>query len=231
MSPPSLDPAQILVTGASGMVGRALSWGIKLTRGDLDVRDQDAVQQTIREMRPAAVLHLAALDIRQCEADPLAAIRTNVLGTRHVAQAGRDADIPVILLSSGAVFNGPAGTLHDENSRPDPVNIYGQSKQLAEIVLQETHENSLVVRTGWLFGGHQAHHQRFIERAIEQARRSDPILGTRDEQGSPTWIDDLEAEILRLISNGSRGIVHVVNAGIASGYDLALEIVRILDSR
>jgi dTDP-4-dehydrorhamnose reductase len=46
--------------------------------------------------------------------------------------------------------------------------------------------------------------------------------------GSPTYVIDLIEQMKILILNSKYGIHHVVNSGIASGYDIAIEIVNTL---
>lgn len=230
LPPQPLDLDRVLVTGGEGMIARAIPFGIKLSRRDLDVRDAAAVLAVVRDRQPSAITHLAALDIRQAEVDPKAAMATNVLGSYNLARAARAAGIPLVFLSSGAVFNGKPGDIHDETARPDPVNVFGQTKMLAELMLQETLDDVLIVRTGWVFGGHQAHHRKFVDLAIELSLRGEPIEASSDRWGSPTLVHDLVRELQRLVETRSRGLVHVVNQGAATGADLAREIVQFLHS-
>ena len=237
-SPPSapqaaagLSPDRVLITGGEGMIARAIPFGMKLTRRDCDVRDERAVQATVDARQPSAILHLAALDIRQAEADPAAAYATNVLGSYHLARAARAAGIPLVFLSSGAIFNGLPGARHHETALPDPVNIFGQTKLLAEHLVHQTLADALIIRTGWVFGGHQAHHRKFVDLALEKASRNEPLQATVDQWGSPTSVGDFVIELQRLLAEGVRGLRHVVNAGAANGVDIARVIVTTLGSR
>lgn len=226
----AIDLDRVLITGGDGMLGRAVLWGIKTDRSTLDVTDSEAVFTTVRQLQPSAILHLAALDIWRCEEDHLQAYRTNVLGTYHLANVAREIRAPLIFLSSGAVFNGAFGVIHDETAKPDPVNVYGQTKFLAELFILATVPDVLVVRTGWVFGGHQAHHRKFFDIAVEKALGNQTIDAVVDRWGSPTYLDDLLSALERLIVSRARGIVHVANRGAATGEDIARKIVSTLGS-
>jgi dTDP-4-dehydrorhamnose reductase len=113
---------------------------------------------------------------------------------------------------------------------PDPINIYGQTKYLAELILTETWQDSLIIRTGWLFGGSPRYHKKFVDIAIDRALHGEPIFVAADQQGSPTYVNDFVGEIRRLILGQQCGIVHVVNSGVATAYDIAREIVVTTDS-
>jgi len=200
-----VDLSRVIVTGGEGMIGQALPFGLKLARRDLDVTRPAEVAAVVRERKPSAIVHLAALDLRGAEADPRQAYAVNVLGSYELARAARTAGVPLLFLSSGAVFGGGEGAVHDEGARPAPVNVYGQTKWVAEILLRETLDDLLVVRTGWVFGGHQAHHRKFVDVAIGRARAGEPIRATTDQWGSPTSAADLCAELERLLVAGERG--------------------------
>ena len=89
---------ELFVTGAAGMVGsyvRRVFANHELVLTDitegstaLDVRDQAAVRSAIGDVRPDAVLHLAAAtDVDRCEQEPDWAYDANAIGTRNVALA------------------------------------------------------------------------------------------------------------------------------------------------
>lgn len=227
----TIDRERVLITGGGGMIGRAFEAGVKPTRDELDVRDVRAVETWIARHRPAAVIHLASIDLNRAESDPTDAMATNVQGTFNVGIAARDAGIPLLFLSSGAVFGGRRGDVHDEESQPNPVNVYGRTKMQAEAGLQDIGGPTLIVRTGWVFGGNQAHHKKFVDTVIGKARTGEPITAVNDRWGSPTFVEDLVGQLWRLLDDGTRGIVHVVNAGAATPCDIAREIILRLASR
>jgi CDP-glucose 4,6-dehydratase len=58
-----------------------------------DVRDLDAVQQTISDARPEVIFHLAAQPlVRYSYDNPVETYATNVMGTVHVLEAARRTD-------------------------------------------------------------------------------------------------------------------------------------------
>jgi dTDP-4-dehydrorhamnose reductase len=226
-----MDLNRVLVTGGAGMIGRALPWGVKCSREELDVRDLKRATEMVQKHSPSAILHLANLDIRTSQADALKANETNVIGSYNMALVARQAHIPLIFVSSGAIFSGKKGESHDELSEPNPCNVYGQGKQLAEIIVRETLDDHLIVRTGWIFGGNQAHRKKFVEIALGKAKRHEPIDAAVDQWGSPTSVFDFCEELARLLKASTRGLIHVANAGSASPADIAEEIIKATGSR
>jgi len=229
MGPVNLD--KFLVTGAGGMVGQNVHFGLKFDHRELDVTNKDMVELVCNRIGPSGILNLAALDIRQCEADPLKAYHANVMGTYNLALQARNHDIPMVLVSSAAVFDGKQTEYFYEDRPPDPVNIYGQTKQLAELMLTEMLPDSLIVRTGWLYGGHGAHHPKFVDVAIDKARRGEQIDASTDQDGSPTYVSDFLEELERQLTAGSGRVVHIINSGRATALDVAEMIVSQLSSQ
>ena len=109
---------------------------------DLDVDDHAAVERAVREARPEAVAHLAAIASRRVAAsDPDRTDRVNVGGTRHVLEAARavSASIPVLVASSSEVYaSGPAdGPLGESAVVATDGDAYSRSKLAAEAVALE----------------------------------------------------------------------------------------------
>lgn len=104
----------------------------------LDIRDLDALKALISEEQVTHVIHLAALQVPFCKADPALGAQVNVVGTVNVFEAVRHAGDQVKGLtyaSSVAVF-GPETYYPDKPLADDaplkPDTIYGVYKQANE---------------------------------------------------------------------------------------------------
>ncbi|MBM3521753.1 MAG: NAD(P)-dependent oxidoreductase [Alphaproteobacteria bacterium] len=146
------DPRPILVTGASGFLAawilpRLVARGHDVVASDLgedrtrlaqvtcgdvpalrwercDIADAAAVSALARAVRPKRILHLAALQIPACRADPALGARVNLLGQIHVLEAARELGAPVVYTSSIAAK--PRGTPAAQ------ANLYGVYKHAGE---------------------------------------------------------------------------------------------------
>lgn len=212
------------------MIGCAVPWGRKLLRNEFDLERSSEVPRNLASLKPTGILHLAALDIRQCERDPALALKVNVFGALRVAEYAREQGIPFVFLSSATVFSGPRGSTFHEDSDPDPLNIYGQSKLLSELLIRKSDPRALIVRTGWVFGGHGAHHRKFVDSAIARARAGETIQASDEQEGSPTFVKDLVSTVTELIDERASGVWHVVNSGRATAAEIAATIVKSLGS-
>jgi len=129
------------------------------------------------------------------------------------------------------VFGGKKGDVHFETAMPQPVNVYGHSKCQAENAVKHVCPQALIIRTGWVFGGSQTHHKKFVDIVLEKAKRNEPITAVNNRYGSPTYVQDLVSELWRLLDAGHQDIVHVVNSGTATAIDIAREIVSAVGSK
>lgn len=101
-----------------------------------DISDLSAVEHALKETKATHVLHLAALQIPFCKADPVLGARVNVVGTVNVFEAAKRCGLRhVVYASSAAVYGisedypeGPLG--HDAPLRPQT--HYGVYKQANE---------------------------------------------------------------------------------------------------
>ena len=103
-----------------------------------DIRDPASVEGAVREEGITHIVHLAALQVPFCAADPVNGSLVNVTGTLNVLEAARRSDGQVrgvAYASSVGVF-GPGhlyegGTVHDD-SPAAPATLYGAYKQANE---------------------------------------------------------------------------------------------------
>jgi dTDP-4-dehydrorhamnose reductase len=224
----------LLVTGAGGQLGRALGGlepgAVLLDRSRLDVCDPAAVAETIGRSRPAVVIHAAAwTKVDDAESDPDGAHRTNVDGTRSVAEAAARAGALLVYVSTDYVFPGdragrvgrpdhpvrPAG--YRETDATGPRSVYGRTKLAGEAEAAAAGPH-LVVRTSWVFGeGHN-----FVRSILRAAATRDEVAVVDDQRGLPTYAADLAGGILRLVEGGAEGLFHLAGGGEAGSWaDLA----------
>jgi nucleoside-diphosphate-sugar epimerase len=99
-----------------------------------DISDLDTVERTLDEHGITNVIHLAALQVPFCRADPPLGARVNVLGTVNVFEAARrrvDRMAPIVYASSIAAFDAP-GDDPEPSMSGHPGTIYGVYKRANE---------------------------------------------------------------------------------------------------
>jgi dTDP-4-dehydrorhamnose reductase len=219
-----------LIIGGSGMIGSNIIFGNKPSSSDLDVTDITSINEYIKNHNNiSCIIHLVALNLRACENYPTRAINININGTTNMVNIAKKLDIPFILISSGAVFSSFNDNMKfSEISKPSPNCIYGSTKYASEQIAL-TYDKTILIRTGWLFGGNQKSHYKFIEYAFNNIINNNKVICCNDFYGSTTYVIDLIEKMKELILNNSFGTHHIINSGISSGVDVGNFIANILN--
>lgn len=222
---------KILITGAGGMVGSYIDCGIKTTRRDLDVTDLNETMEIIKSHKPEAIIHLAAeTDMDRCERDPKYAYLVNSIGTYNVAVAAKKIGAKLIYVSTMGIFGGSPSVAYSETSEPNPQNYYSHSKYIGELIIKGMLDDYIIARAGWIFGGGPLKDKKFVAKIIKQFNLEE-IKAVNDISNSPIYAKDLVFAIKKLIEENQIGTFHLTNAGSCSGYELALEIVKIMGKK
>lgn len=153
---------QVLVTGGAGYIGshalRALLRSghtpvalDNLSRGhreavpsdvpfiELDVRDTEALTQALSAHRIECVMHFAAFAyVGESVAEPLAYYDNNTRGTLSVLEAMERAEVTRLVFSSTCASYGVPEELPIRETTPQaPINPYGSSKLMSEIMIRD----------------------------------------------------------------------------------------------
>jgi dTDP-4-dehydrorhamnose reductase len=224
---------KILITGAAGLVGSHLAnrlsgehHVVALKHGDLDITDADAVRWRVTEASPDLIVNGAVLQVDECEQDPIKARAVNMDGPRYLAAAASDLGATIIHFSTQYAFAGePVGrapyTIRDE---PRPVNVYGRTKVDGEQAVRQACAGSYIIRTSWVYGSGK---NSFLCTVADDLRAGKRVRAIDDIWSSATYVEDLIDRTMDIHAQGRYGVYHVVNAGVCSYYEFALEAGRL----
>ena len=169
------QPQKVLVTGASGMLGRSIlklltsnknqdkytCVGTGLSRAEpplvkLDLLDPSSIIKLMQDFKPNIVIHCAAERRPDRAAEnPVLTKALNVTSTKILAEQCERIEATMIYISTDYVFDGGIYTNADPPYTPDsetgPVNEYGNSKLEGEREAEAHCNNTIIVRVPVLY--------------------------------------------------------------------------------
>ena len=246
---------KILLTGASGLLGRAVYRELKELRsgfdvtgtafsrtGDglirLDLRDDDAVAGIIAKGNWDLVIHSAAE--RRPDVvmnDPSSAEKLNVSAVGRIASAVEKTGAAMLYISTDYVFDGTSPP-YSPDSAANPLNDYGRMKLAGE---QECFSNSsrpIVLRLPLLYGGEQDPAESAVSVIAAGIRADTESFHDNEAIRHPTHVADVAfvmAEIIELLNDeraGGRRITgqtyHWSGEYSLTKYDIALLMAELM---
>jgi UDP-glucose 4-epimerase len=265
-----IDGANILVTGGCGLIGSSTIDEIlrhhaparivildNLVRGSLenaecaladrrvtlvrgDIRDARLVDELMQGMD--AVIHMAALRITACAAEPREAFETMCAGSFNVVDAARRASVRKVVAASSASVYGLADifpTREDHHPYNDQT-WYGASKIMLEGLLRSYHAMFglpyVALRYFNVYGPRMDIHGKYTEvliRWMERIEAGQPpvIFGDGLQTMDFVYIDDVaRANVLALRSDVSAEVFNVAMGRETSLRDLAAAVLRAMGS-
>ncbi len=220
---------KILVTGAAGLLGRALTARLEkegpvigLARSDLDISSEDAVGEALSLHQPDIVINAAAFtDVDGAETQPEAAREANTIGPATLAAQTCSAGSRLLTVSTDYVFDGRKEGPYDENDTPAPLSVYGRTKLEGEEEVRRQNPQHFIVRTAWLY---DCPGKCFAQAAVEFAAGSGEVRIAGDQRGSPTFVPHLAGAIARLIRSDNFGTHHIAGSGGTSRFEFVREL-------
>lgn len=234
---------KLYIAGCGGMLGEAMhrvladKHELKCTDIDLnaawlercDFRNFTDYKESVHSFRPDILLHLGAhTDLEYCEENPDDAYRTNTLSVEHAATLANSLDIPLVYISTAGIFDGHRD-LYDDWDTPAPLGVYARSKYLGEVLVQQRVDKHFICRAGWMMGGGPGKDKKFIGKILGQLAAGVRTLNVvNDKFGTPTYTVDFARNLESLLSTEYFGLYNMVCGGETGRYDVATELVKIL---
>jgi len=222
---------KVAVIGGTGLLGEGIAaqWQedelVLAGSRDVDIRERQQIENFLTRHRPEWVVLAAAFtDVDGCERAPEKAEAVNHLGAVQVAEACRDRNTRLLLISTDYVFDGGKQSPYDTDDPINPLSVYALSKAQAESAVRRILPSSCIARVSWLFG---AEKKCFANTLLSWAENGQPLRAVVDQRGIPNFNHDTARAVAALVHAGAEGTVHVTNPGEASWYEFACELKRV----
>jgi dTDP-4-dehydrorhamnose reductase len=224
---------QILVTGSEGQVGSEIirhAEGkdiglVATTKNNLDITQLSNIEDIINKYKPGIIINAAAYTaVDKAEKEIDTAFLVNRDGAANLAQACKNAGIPLLHISTDYVFDGKKEESYKETDKPDPISVYGKSKLEGEEAIQKILLQHIIIRTSWIFSSSG---KNFPKTMLRLANERDTLDIVDDQFGAPTWAGDIAGVLLDIAYNyiqGQRmnwGVYHYTGSPVTNWYKFA----------
>ncbi|MCL5994579.1 MAG: dTDP-4-dehydrorhamnose reductase [Chloroflexi bacterium] len=197
---------------------------------DLDISNRDDVRAAVTQYRPDVIINTAAFHrVDDIERDASIALQVNALAAQQMALVCREADVALMYISTDYVFDGARREPYVETDLPNPISAYGATKLAGELLIRSAWHKHYIIRPCGLYGvaGAMGKGGNFVNTMLRLAREGKPIRVVNDQVCTPTFTEDLAAQIARLIETRQYGTYHATSDGACTWYEFTCEIFRL----
>ena len=240
---------KVLITGSNGLLGQKLIYQLigypdfmvfATSRGEnrtlikkryeyipLDITDEKEIQETFDYVQPDIVINAAAMtNVDACEDDKEGCWKLNVDAVQYLVNACEKYSAHLIHVSTDFIFDGVSGP-YSEESEPNPLSYYGESKLAAEKIVKNSSCKWSIARTVLVYG------------VVDNMSRSNIVLWAKgaleagkeltvvdDQYRTPTLAEDLAHGCILIAKSGSQGIYNITGDEYMCIIDLVKKVAR-----
>jgi len=235
---------RLYIAGSGGMLGDAF---YKFTKNkfisrftdkvktsewvdELDFRNYNNYINDVKDFKPDIIFHIGAYtDLEFCENNKEDTFLTNTISVEYAVKISNIYSIPLVFISTAGIFDGNQ-EFYDDWDKPSPLGHYAKSKYAAEQYIQNNSNQYLICRAGWMMGGGPNKDKKFVNKIIKQINTGvEDINVVDDKLGTPTYTHDFVSNIFKILESKNLGLYNLVCEGNTSRYEVAKEIIKILN--
>jgi dTDP-4-dehydrorhamnose reductase len=229
---------RILISGSTGQLGSELKSissdyndfeFIFKNRNGLDLSDSKKVQEVFSNNKYDYFINTAAYTaVDKAETEKESCFDINAHSLKTIANYCNP-ECRIIHISSDYVYNINPGRPLQEDDTTNPLGIYAQSKLQGEEILLHERENSIILRTSWVYSefGHN-----FVKTMVRLGELNDKLSIVSDQIGTPSYAREIAKCIMTIVqkieenedTNRYGGIYNFSHKGSTNWADFAREI-------
>ncbi|MEJ7682206.1 MAG: NAD(P)-dependent oxidoreductase [Segetibacter sp.] len=223
----------LIIVGKTGTLGKAFSricgyraiHHLVLGREDVNISDVADIERMVNEYKPWAIINTAGyVRVDDAEKEAENCFLINSVAPKHLSIICNKYGIQFVTYSSDLVFDGRKNNPYVESDIVSPLNIYGQSKAMAEENVLHNAPNALIIRTSAFFGPWDQYN--FVHHALKSLKNQQSFSAPKNVIISPTYVPDLVHTSLDLLIDEASGIWNLSNKGSISWAMLASEVAQ-----
>lgn len=239
---------KVLITGANGFLGRHLihffsqhtnhqviataknelkgSLPNKVLYESLDITHEQEVLEVIASYSPQIIIHTAAMSKPdECEDFKEKALLTNTSAVGFIVKACLQNNIHLIFTSSDFIFGNDGEC--SEDSKPNPLSYYGQTKMLAEEIITSQMQRYSIIRPVLIYGKQYPEiRDCFLHWVQTNLQHFKSIKVVNDQKRKPTFVEDVCVAIKTVVEGNYRGTFNICGDEVLTPYQMAIHVAK-----
>lgn len=228
---------KVLVIGKYGQLATCLQDACKqysahdfifLDRNEFPMENLQQIPGKLTDILPDIIVNTAAYtQVDAAEKAPELADVINHQAVKVIADWCAAYQRKFVQISTDYVFDGTATKPIIETATTQAINVYGQTKILAEKAVAQSGAAYMIIRTSWMYSAF-GHNFVLTMRNLMQSKTEINVVN--DQYGCPTNAHDLANHLWQILltKKWQSGIYHYANSGQTSWFEFATEIKRSL---
>lgn len=220
-------------TGLDGMIGSRVQEllnpdfdFIHIPQKEMDISDIKAVENKLKAIDFDLFAHFAAFtNVDLCETEKELAWKVNAQGTKNVFETLQKMDKKMIHISTDFVFDGQNPPFF-EDSTPNPISYYGQTKYEAEQIVKD---RAMIVRLAFPYRANFEPKKDIVRTILGILKDGKTMTGVTDSTITLTFIDDIAYALKHLFENFSYNIYNIVGADSLSPYEMIMKTCEVFN--
>ena len=201
---------RILITGSKGQLGQEFNRLKSSSKHEflftdlnqLNICSVFSISSYLRDKKIDCIINCAAYtDVRKAEIERDKALNVNSIGVKNLVTCCEENNIKLIHFSTDYVYNSNNSKPINEEEFIDPQNYYGFSKREGEKHIENSKNESIVIRTSWLYSKYG---NNFVNTIIDKSKTEENLKVIDDQFGCPTYAKDLAEAVIKILEIDKR---------------------------
>jgi len=201
---------RILITGSKGQLGQEFNRLKSSSKHEflftdlnqLNICSIDSINSYMSDIKVDCIINCAAYtDVRKAEIEREKAFDVNSNGVKNLVAYCEENNIKLIHFSTDYVYNSNNSKPINEEEFIDPQNYYGISKREGEKHIENSKNESIVIRTSWLYSKYG---NNFVNTIINKSKTKENLKVISDQFGCPTYAKDLAEAVIKILEIDKR---------------------------
>lgn len=177
----------------------------------LDITDEQQVSDIFSIINPDVVINCAAYtNVDKAEEEQDKCYDTNCDALKYICKQCIIHDSKLIHISTDYVYgNKSEDTLDEYQQVMLPMNTYGNSKLLGDIIVQSYMKKYYIVRTSWVYGNGN----NFVKTMLKLSENKEEVSVVSDQIGRPTNSDTIAHAVVEMSLTDKYGVYNVTDSG------------------